>query len=65
MTPAQERHLARFPSARASTLADIARREKTSALIEAEYEAWLHKQLLASLRTLPINAKRAYVAGRL
>lgn len=58
-------HLGKYPKARASTLAYLIVRQATTEKLAKEYDAWLTKQLLASLRTLPINVKRAHAAGRL
>lgn len=60
-----QRHLERYPNARASTLVHLIERDKTSARLEAEIEARIAKQVAAGFRTFAINTWRAYAAGRL
>lgn len=65
MTPAQERYLAKFPNARASTLAQIEAKEITTVRLETEIEARIDRQVAAAFRTFAINVWRAERAGRL
>lgn len=64
MTPLQS-HLARFPKARASTLAYLIDREKVHAKLEAEIEAEVDRIISASFRTFAVNTIRAFKAGRI
>lgn len=65
MTPAQEKHLSRYPHARPSTLARIGAKEQTTAQLAAEVEARIDRQIAAAFRTFAINVWRAEKAGRL
>lgn len=60
-----QRHLDKYPNARASTLAHIIQKEKTSAALMAGVEARVAKQVAAGFRTFAINTWRAHAAGRL
>lgn len=63
MTPSE--HLAKYPKARASTLAFIIAKEARNAQLKAEVEKRIDRQIAAAFRPFHINVWRAYCAGRL